>query len=49
MSKKFYRDTWAEIDLSAIGHNMESVCRLYRGRDVKVMAVVKQMAMVMGL
>ncbi|GAE28895.1 alanine racemase [Halalkalibacter hemicellulosilyticus] len=43
MSKEFYRDTWAEIDLRAIRHNMKSVCNLYhnRGRDVKVMAVVK--------
>ncbi|MCK0473876.1 alanine racemase [Halalkalibacter sp. APA_J-10(15)] len=43
MSKEFYRDTWAEIDLRAIRHNMKSVCNLYHnlGRDVEVMAVVK--------
>lgn len=41
MDKVFYRDTWAEINLSAIKDNIQAVSRLYQGREVHVMAVVK--------
>ncbi|KHF39072.1 alanine racemase [Halalkalibacter okhensis] len=41
MSHTYYRDTWAEIDLSAIAHNVSSVKELYREKGVQVMAVVK--------
>ncbi|NEU32596.1 alanine racemase [bacterium LRH843] len=39
MLKKFYRDTWAEIDLQAIAENVRAVSRLYKGK--RVLAVVK--------
>ncbi|WP_332634007.1 alanine racemase [Halalkalibacter flavus] len=41
MSHTYYRDTWAEIDLSAIAHNVSSIKELYMDKDVQVMAVVK--------
>ncbi|MCL7749637.1 alanine racemase [Halalkalibacter alkaliphilus] len=41
MSHTYYRDTWAEIDLSAIAHNVSSIKELYMDRNVQVMAVVK--------
>ncbi|ARK28610.1 alanine racemase [Halalkalibacter krulwichiae] len=41
MSQEFYRDTWAEVDLTAIADNVQAICQLYRDRDVSVIAVVK--------
>ncbi|GAE26444.1 alanine racemase [Halalkalibacter wakoensis JCM 9140] len=41
MSHVFYRDTWAEIDLKAIAHNVSSISQLYEGKNVDIMAVVK--------
>ncbi|RIV21895.1 alanine racemase [Alicyclobacillaceae bacterium I2511] len=38
--QKTYRDTWAEVDLGAIAHNVEAV-RQRIGTKVKLMAVVK--------
>lgn len=40
LAKRHYRQTWAEIDLSAIEHNYRQVLKLI-GKGVKVMAVVK--------
>lgn len=40
MKDSFYRDTWAEIDLDAISHNVSSL-REFLGNDVNIMAVVK--------
>ncbi|MFC0472357.1 alanine racemase [Halalkalibacter kiskunsagensis] len=37
----YYRDTWAEVDLNAVGHNVYSISQLYREKNVDVMAVVK--------
>ncbi|MFC0560483.1 alanine racemase [Halalkalibacter alkalisediminis] len=41
MSEVFYRDTWAEIDLTAIAKNVTAISHLYEHKDVSVMAVVK--------
>ncbi|WP_332698008.1 alanine racemase [Halalkalibacter lacteus] len=41
MSQTFYRDTWAEVDLNAVSHNVSSISQLYREKNVHVMAVVK--------
>ena len=40
MEQRYYRPTWAEIDLGAIRHNFNQVQKLV-GADVKIMAVVK--------
>ncbi|WP_100406106.1 alanine racemase [Bacillus solitudinis] len=37
----FYRDTWVEVDLNAIEHNVKSVRSLYKKQEMNVMAVVK--------
>lgn len=37
----FYRDTWAEINLSAIEGNVRALKELYKERNTEVMAVVK--------
>ena len=36
----FYRDTWAEIDLTAIKHNVSHM-KDHIGQSVQLMAVVK--------
>jgi alanine racemase len=41
MNQGFYRDTWAEIDLTAIAQNVQAIHHLYNGKDVSIMAVVK--------
>lgn len=41
MSRVFYRDTWAEINLSAIADNVKAISHLYHDKGVNVMAVVK--------
>lgn len=41
MTQKFYRDTWAEIDLRAIDANVRAISQLYADKNVRVMAVVK--------
>ncbi|MFS0881984.1 alanine racemase [Metabacillus niabensis] len=40
MQQEFYRDTWVEIDLDAISHNVKSM-KEHIGKNVKVIAVVK--------
>lgn len=40
MGNSFYRDTWAEIDLDAIQHNVHSM-KNHIGKNVKLIAVVK--------
>ncbi|TWI54039.1 alanine racemase [Halalkalibacter nanhaiisediminis] len=41
MTRRFYRDTWAEIDLHAIATNVREVSKLYDNKNVRIMAVVK--------
>ncbi|WP_227939762.1 alanine racemase [Alkalihalobacillus deserti] len=41
MSQEFYRDTWAEIDLTAVSQNVKAISSLYHDKDMNVMAVVK--------
>jgi alanine racemase len=40
MDKGHYRPTWAEINLKAISHNLDCICKLV-GHDCEIMAVVK--------
>lgn len=40
MQQEFYRDTWVDIDLDAISHNVKSM-KEHVGKNVKVIAVVK--------
>jgi alanine racemase len=40
MMNSFYRDTWAEIDLDAIYHNVSQL-RNFLPNDIRIMAVVK--------
>ncbi|TSB45846.1 alanine racemase [Alkalicoccobacillus porphyridii] len=37
----FYRDTWVEVNLSAIEENIRSLKELYRDQETTIMAVVK--------
>lgn len=37
----FYRDTWVEVDLDAIEQNVTNALRLYKDREMNLMAVVK--------
>ena len=48
MNKKYYRPTWAEIDLGALGYNLNRI-RERVGEGVSIMAVVKANAYGHGL
>lgn len=39
--EQHFRDTWAEVSLAAIAHNVQAVKRLYDKKKVEVIAVVK--------
>ncbi|GAE36896.1 alanine racemase [Halalkalibacter akibai] len=41
MNQESYRDTWAEVNLTAIAENIRAIKQLYQGKDVDIMAVVK--------